>query len=192
MNDPDAARYPPARVRTPEPARPFVLDVEASALGPAGYPIEIGVALAAGERQSLLVRPAPSWTHWDDAAERVHGISREILLAHGRPITEVAVTLNARLAGRVLYSDGWVVDRPWLTMLFHEARVPMTFELRPLEAILSESRMAVWDEAKRAVVAELAVARHRASHDAWIAQETFLRARRLARTDAATASGTAT
>lgn len=164
----------------PEPQLPAILDVEASGFGAEGYPIEVGVALAPGERHSLLLRPEPAWTHWDAAAERVHRIPRAVLEAHGRPVTEVAARLNDLLAGETLYSDAWVVDKPWLLALFHAARAPMRFELRPIEAILSETRMALWDEVKRAVAAELAVARHRASHDAWIVQETFLRVRRLA------------
>ena len=163
-----------------EPTLPAILDVEASGFGADGYPIEVGVALRAGERHSLLVRPEPGWTHWDEAAERVHRIPRAVLEAHGRAVTEVAARLNSLLAGKTLYSDAWVLDKPWLVMLFHAAGTQMRFGLSPIEAILSEARMALWDEVKRAVVAELAVERHRASHDAWVVQETFLRVRELA------------
>ena len=152
-----------------------MLDVEASGFGPRGYPIEVGVALEPGNRHNRLIRPEPGWTFWDPAAESVHGITLATLERHGRAPADVARELNALLAGRTVYTDAWVVDRPWLTLLFHAARVPQAFGLSPLEALLSDARLARWDDAKAEVRAELAVARHRASHDAWIVQETLVR-----------------
>lgn len=157
----------------PEDPPPYVLDVEASGFGPASYPIEVGVALERGRRHNRLIRPAPGWTHWDAAAERVHRVDRATLERHGRGARDVAAELNALLAGRTVYSDAWVVDRPWLTRLYHAGGLDMRFTLSPLEALLSDARLARWDAVKREVTRELAVPRHRASHDAWIVQETL-------------------
>ena len=161
----------------PPPIVPFILDVEASGFGSESYPIEIGVALEPGHRRSFLIEPASDWTHWDPMAECVHRITRAVLERHGRPIDEVAGALNAELGGLTLYSDAWVVDKPWLTRLFHAARVPMAFSLSPLECLLPEAQMLLWDASKRQVAAELAAERHRASHDAWVVQETYVRTR---------------
>ena len=152
---------------------PFIIDVEASGFGSASYPIEIGVALNEGQRFCALVLPAPDWTHWDDAAEKVHHISRDVLDAHGKPINEVADQLNDMLTGMTLYSDGWVVDKPWLITLFDTARKPMRFSVSPLEILLSEAQMAIWHETKDRVIEETKITRHRASYDAWVIQETF-------------------
>jgi hypothetical protein len=152
---------------------PYIIDVEASGFGSASYPIEIGVALDDGRKFCTLILPAPDWTHWDDEAEKVHKVTRDILKTYGRPIQEVADQLNEMLAGMTLYSDGWVVDKPWLTTLFHAAGRPMKFSVSPLEMILSEKQMAAWHETKNKVSIEMNLTRHRASNDAWIIQETF-------------------
>lgn len=162
------------------PRRPFIIDVEASGLGADSYPIEIGVALQPDQRYSCLITPAPSWLHWDDGAERLHGISRAKLQASGAPVAQVAQTLNDRLEGLLLFSDGWVVDKPWIGRLFREARVSMAFHISPLELILTEPQMAIWQDEKRKVIADLNVNRHRASVDAWVIQETFIRTRAIA------------
>ena len=153
--------------------RPFIIDVEASGFGAASYPIEIGIALDDGKKFCTLILPAPEWSHWDDEAEKVHRISRDILETYGKPIQEVADQLNEMLEGMTLYSDGWVVDKPWLVTLFHAAGRAMKFSVSPLEMILSEDQMVAWHETKDKIIADNDLKRHRASYDAWIIQETF-------------------
>lgn len=154
---------------------PLIIDVEASGFGSTSYPIEIGVAMDDGQKYCTLVVPAPDWTHWDDEAEKVHRIARDVLELYGKPIRKVASQLNQLLAGKTLYSDGWVVDKPWLTTLFHAAGMEMKFQVSPLEMILSEEQMARWHDTKDQIIQEIDARRHRASYDAWIIQETFKR-----------------
>jgi hypothetical protein len=161
----------------PSPDRPLVIDVEASGFGGASSPIEVGVALDDGHKYCTLVHPEPEWTHWDPEAERVHRIPRDLLETYGRPVREVARTLNELLATRTVYTDGWVVDKPWLSTLFHAARVEMQFRVSALEMILSESQMQLWHAEKDRVLATFDLSRHRASHDAWVIQETYSRTR---------------
>lgn len=156
---------------------PPIIDIEASGFGPSSYPIEIGIALDEQVKYCTLIRPAPDWIFWDHDAEKVHGISRDMLEAHGRPVREVASQLNMLLADRTLYSDGWVVDRPWLTTLFHAARTNMAFRVSPLEMILTEFQMDHWHPTRRRVTEDMAGRRHRASLDAWAIQETYRRTR---------------
>jgi hypothetical protein len=125
----------------------------------------------------MLIRPAPGWTHWDDSAEALHGISRSTLMQYGRQVQDVAMELNALLSGQVAYSDGWVVDRPWMTLLFHTARTSLQFGLSPIEQLLSEPQIERWDATKRRLLDEFPATRHRASYDAWIIQQTCLRTR---------------
>ncbi len=154
-------------------ALPLIIDVEASGFGPSSYPIEIGVVLNDGVKFCTLIQPAKGWTHWDKEAENMHGISRDILMTHGQPIDQVADHLNRMLKGMTLFSDGWVVDKTWIATLFHAAARDMQFSVSPLEMILSEQQMAVWHETKDRIIAEMNITRHRASHDAWVIQETF-------------------
>lgn len=157
----------------PQTELPYIIDIEASGFGGQSYPIEVGVALSDGERFCSLITPAPGWTHWDEGAENVHHITRGTLESCGKPAQEVARQLNNLLEGKTLYSDGWVVDKPWLTTLFHEAGESMKFSVSPLELILSEQQMEHWHETRERVSAESSMRRHRASNDAWIVQQTF-------------------
>jgi len=154
---------------------PLIIDIEASGFGGTSYPIEVGVALEEDRKYCALILPAPDWTHWDSEAEKIHRVARDILETYGKPMREVAEELNSLLAGRTLYTDGWVVDKPWLTTLFHAAQVRMEFYVSPLEAILSEAQMERWHTTKDRVIEEMNKTRHRASYDAWAIQETYKR-----------------
>ncbi|HTT07677.1 MAG TPA: hypothetical protein VMH34_02665 [Gammaproteobacteria bacterium] len=157
---------------------PNIIDIEASGFGPHSYPIEVGVALSTGEKFCSLILPMQDWTHWDEQAEGIHRISREILLTHGQPIDRIAENLNKLLREATAYSDGWVVDQTWLTRLFHAARIRREFSFSPLELILSEPQMDVWHNTKNVVLREVGNKRHRASIDAYVIQQTFERTRR--------------
>lgn len=159
----------------PQPQEPLIVDVEASGFGGDSYPIEIGLALQDGSKFCTLIAPAPDWTHWDDEAETVHRISRDILETYGKPMRDVANFLNDILSGKTVYTDGWVVDKPWLTRLFHAAGVEMDFTVSSLEMILSPEQMEVWHDTKDQVVEDMELKRHRASYDALIIQETYKR-----------------
>jgi hypothetical protein len=129
--------------------------------------------LSSGARYSSLIRPVEAWTHWDEFAEKVHHVSRDTLLKHGRPAQDVAHDLNQLLAGTTIYSDGWVVDKPWLEELYYRVGMAMEFFISPLELILSERQMELWGEIKNQVLADSAMTRHRASSDAWLIQQTY-------------------
>lgn len=156
---------------------PIIIDVEASGFGNGSYPIEVGVALDDDTKYCALILPAEEWEHWDDDAEKVHRIARDILETHGKPIQEVAAHLNQLFEGKTLYTDAWGVDKPWLATLFYKAAMEMKFSVSPLELILSEEQMARWHETKDKVLGEVKKHRHRASFDAWIIQETYRRTR---------------
>jgi len=168
---PQTAAAPAAAAR-PVPA---IIDIEASGFGRASYPIEVGYILGDGTTFCTLVRPAPGWTHWDPSAEAVHHISREALDRHGRPPAEVARLLNDRLRGLTLYSDAWGHDFAWLSALFEEAGLVPLFKVDSLRRMLTESEAARWQFARDCVGQEFSVARHRASADAWLLQQTWLR-----------------
>ena|SRR5215471_3301368 len=156
---------------------PTIIDIEASGFGPTSYPIEVGVALSDGRKYCSLVAPQPAWTHWDESAERMHSVTRDILQRHGRPATEVADRLNELLRAQTAYSDGWVVDKTWLDRLYYAAGMRCEFSLSALEMILSEPQMEIWHATKDQLLRELGERRHRASFDAYVVQETWERTR---------------
>jgi len=156
---------------------PTVLDVEASGFGRNSYPIEIGFVMPDGHAFCTLVRPEPHWTHWDPQAEKLHHITRTLIEARGLPALEVARTLNTRLAGQTVYSDGWANDYSWLGALFEACDMTPRFKLENLRALLSEQEADLWHTVKAQVSEERGPHRHRASSDARVLQLTLQRLR---------------
>jgi hypothetical protein len=162
---------PPAPTLTP----PCIIDIEASGFGRGSYPIEVGFVLPDGTAICTLVRPCEDWTHWDGSAERLHGLSRETLLRHGRPAAEVAALLNRHLGGSTIYCDSWAHDYAWLAILFEAAGLQPAFKLRHLHELLGDTAAPLWDQACAQVREQLAISRHRASADARVLQLALLR-----------------
>lgn len=156
------------------------LDIEASGFGRGSYPIEVGLVRADGSAFCTLIQPAPGWTHWDAAAEGVHGIRRDLLMRHGRPVAAVAAALNEHLAGQVVYSDAWAHDYPWLARLFDEADCPLHFRLESIAKLLDDAAMGRYRGARDEAFAALGVTRHRASNDARALQHALRRLRAAA------------
>jgi hypothetical protein len=163
----------------PEPHGPWpcVIDVEASGFGRGSYPIEVGFALADGATHCTLVRPADGWTHWDGSAERLHGITREALQQHGRPVDEVAALLNEHLAGATVFCNSWAHDYAWLAILFEAAGRRPAFRLRHLHELIDDEAGPAWDQACRELRQTLGLTRHRASSDARLLQLALARLR---------------
>ena len=159
----------------PIAAPPIVIDVEASGFGRGSYPIEIGVAMSDGTTHCFLVRPQPEWTHWDPSAQELHGISRGTLDVHGRPVGEVAQSLNVLLTGTTAYSDAWSYDLAWVHLLFDAAGLVPRFRMEHLRSLMSEGEGGEWNLHRDKVVAELGMSRHRASTDALVIQRTLMR-----------------
>jgi len=153
---------------------PCTLDIEASGFGRDSYPIEIGYVRDDGVSWCTLVRPEPGWTHWDPGAADLHGISRDTLLRHGRPVAVVARALNEALAGTTVYCDGWAHDYPWLSALFDAAGTVPRFRLESAVALLPYQSLDRLDAARRHARAELGGQRHRASSDARALREALL------------------
>lgn len=154
---------------------PAIMDLEASGFGRASYPIEVGYVLGDGTSFCTLIRPTDDWRHWDASAEGVHHITRDTLERHGRPVQEVARMLNDQLKGQTLYSDGWGHDYAWLAGLFEAADVVQLFRLDSLRKLLTEREADIWNATRDQVTSEFSVARHRASIDAWVIQQTWIR-----------------
>ena len=100
------------------------LDFEASSLSKDSYPIEVGWVFEDGAAETHLIRPAPDWTDWDPAAERIHGLSREILQAQGEPVEAVGLRLLDRLQGHDLFVTAPSWDGKWLSVLLRAAGLP--------------------------------------------------------------------
>lgn len=160
---------------------PIILDIEASGFGTGSYPIEVGIALPDKSTHCYLVKPIDDWTHWNMGAEEVHGISRALLIEKGRPLDEVANHLNHYLSSKTVYSDGWGYDMSWLTLLFERANIRMDFKIETLYTLLHDDQLVLWEKMRLQVIEDLGIKRHRASSDARIIQETYIRTRDILR-----------
>lgn len=154
---------------------PTIIDIEASGFGRGSYPIEIGFAGPGGNSFCALIEPPAHWAHWDPAAEAIHHIPRALLFYKGYSPAEVARRLNQALRGQTVYSDGWANDYSWLCLLYDEADMALGFRLENLSALLNDADQAIWHDTKTRVQAELVSPRHRASTDAKVLQQTWLR-----------------
>ena len=172
------------------------LDFEASSLADDSYPIEVGWVFEDGAAEDHLIRPAPNWRDWDRGAEAIHGITRAVLEAEGRPHDQVARRMLERLDGHQLYATAPSWDGKWLSVLLRAAGLPRhALRLRDsdeahLEAAEAELAGAVEpDELRRAAQEVLrraradfaeAPVRHRACEDAAQERRLWLEVRRLA------------
>ena len=110
----------------PDLDRIAFIDLEASGLDSASFPTEIGWAFVredgSVESGSCLIRPVARWTiyanAWSATAERLTGITREMLDRDGVPPGEAVDRLLDAVMGRDIYSDQPDFDEHWLTMLF--------------------------------------------------------------------------
>lgn len=144
-----------------------IIDIEASGLQSHSHPIEVAVVTADNRRYEALLRPLPEWTHWDEEAERLHGISRERLEKEGTDIRLVCAKLNDLCWRQTLYSDCWTYDSRWLHFLFAAAGMPMKFRCSALETVLTENEWLQWHERKRRCHEALRLPAHRAMNDAF-------------------------
>jgi hypothetical protein len=134
------------------------LDFEASSLGKRGYPIEVGCVFEDGEGESHLIRPAPDWTDWDEAAEAIHHIARTTLLAEGEPVDAVAAQMLATLAGHELFASAPSWDGKWLSALLHAAGQPRhALRLRDTEEAWRETAREILLPSVAAVELEAAI-----------------------------------
>jgi DNA polymerase III epsilon subunit-like protein len=157
-------------------SRIAVIDLEASGLGSASYPTEIGWALLNDDGTistsgACLIRPAAKWatytSAWSAASDRLTGITREMLDRDGVSPREAVERFLAAVGDRELYSDEVDFDRHWLTMLADAAGVSL--EERGLGDVKRLAEQAAWtvepDEPPRhraeADARRLALALHR-------------------------------
>lgn len=154
---------------------PTIIDIEASGFGKGSYPIEVGFITADKKLHCCLIKPVEHWTVWCKQAEEVHGLNRDLVLHKGKPIKQVAQWLNTLLCGQTVYTDAWMNDMCWLGRLYEEAEIVQHFKLESLLVQMTEYEREIWAEVYQAVLTETKLIRHRASTDARLIQETFIR-----------------
>jgi len=153
-----------------------IIDIEASGLHFDSYPIEIAV-LVNRKHHVWLIKPEPSWTHWCNNAEALHGISRRKLKEEGVPASVVVDKLTDVLsdASGVLYSDADRWDEDWLSTLFFTCgRQPPTKVLSIFD-LMSDDQKCMFNTIKNDLCSNGAYQQHRALDDIKMINEAFLK-----------------
>jgi len=101
---------------------PRFLDIEASSLSNASYPIEIAWSDEKGNIESYLISPnlIEEWTDWDFYAEhKIHGISRAMCSEKGIHPKQMCDLMSRSInAGELIYADGGEFDKNWVDVLY--------------------------------------------------------------------------
>ncbi|MBI3563446.1 MAG: hypothetical protein HY080_17215 [Gammaproteobacteria bacterium] len=143
-----------------------LIDIEASGLHRDSYPIEIAI-LVNGKILSWLITPEKSWSHWDVAAEALHGISREQLSKHGQAARYVADAINGAVArtNGLLYSDAAAWDAEWINTLYDAVGALPQLHILPLSDLFSEAGYRLFEQQRDALARSGHYRRHRAVQD---------------------------
>ena len=172
------------------------LDFEASSLSNRSYPIEVAWMFQDGRSESHLIAPAPGWDDWDAAAEAIHGIGRDTLIAEGEPHDAVANRMVEALSDHDLFASAPSWDGKWMSALLRAAGLPRhTLVLRDTDQALRETATEIlrptFPEARLEVEVHNLVTRasaeksahpaHRALADAAGEHATWIRVRDAAR-----------
>lgn len=123
----------------------WVIDIEASGLSQASYPIEVGLINSQQEYQALIV-PEFSWNHWSLKSEQLHGISRAELYEKGKTAIVVAKELNQLLRSQPVFSDHADWDSFWLRRLFVSAQIKQEFSVQHINKLLAHSQFGTFDK----------------------------------------------
>ncbi|MGB0734046.1 MAG: hypothetical protein ACPGPF_09765 [Pontibacterium sp.] len=143
--------------------RHVYVDIEASGLSEDSYPIEIAwVCEETHESDSFLINPSSiaQWHYWDETAEQIHGIQRELLLHEGIGVVEACERLNKALVGAALVSDALSFDGFWMSRLFVAASSTAQFDMIGLDDLLTQDQLQRYKKVSRSQLR-----RHRALPD---------------------------
>ena len=155
-----------------------IIDIEASGLNFDAYPIEIAV-IVKNRRKSWLIKPQDDWRYWDDTAEAMHGISRDLLQKEGINATTVVQELNEFLAGSIepLYSDAAYWDADWIDTLYFSVNQKRGFYIDSLFDLLDDQQQTRFKHEKERLAASGKFLQHRAEQDVEMIREAFIFAR---------------
>lgn len=159
------------------------LDVEASSLADASYPIEVGWAAlhTSGYIDSggWLISPEPDWADWSADAEAIHQIPRVMVETLGTPAAEVVARLDQLLGDGVVYSDAPEREAQWVGRLYAAVGAKRRWRIGEAHAVLQS--LVATDEEREVLARWRTGPRcHRAEADAYLLAVTHRGLRELA------------
>lgn len=116
-----------------------VLDIEASGLEEGSFPIEIAwIGINHDEFDTFFIKPERHWTHWDEQAGSIHGLSRSLITRTGIACYEAVCRLDGNMANQDVYSDAPEWDGYWLDRLYSVVEKKRTWTLKKLNLFYTE------------------------------------------------------
>lgn len=110
-----------------------VLDIEASGLVEGSFPLEVAwIGVNHDEFDTFFIKPESHWTHWDEQAESIHGISKSLVSRTGIACYEAVSRLDANLAKREVLSDAPEWDGYWLDRLYDAVEKKRNWSLKKI------------------------------------------------------------
>jgi len=100
---------------------PRFLDIEASSLSRASYPIEVAWSDDVGNIENYLINfhDIDGWTDWSPDSQKIHGITKKLckeLGVHPRWLCDYMS--NSINPNEIMYADGGEFDEFWVDALF--------------------------------------------------------------------------
>jgi hypothetical protein len=153
---------------------PNFLDIEASGLHFDSWPVEVAVSGSEGIR-SWLIRPEPTWLHWSEQAQALHGITPAFLEEQGMAAKTVARQLNQCLleTDGLVYSDAVHWDEDWLNTLFRAAGETREFHILSIDDLFDEHEQALFQTARQSLRDSGRYRLHRAAPDVALLCEAY-------------------
>lgn len=116
-----------------------VLDIEASGLEEGSFPIEIAwIGVSNNEFDNFIIKPEKVWTHWDEYAEGVHGLSRSLIERTGISVSEAVSRLDKYLVNRDVFTDAPEWDGYWLDRLYNAVGKKRSWTLKKINLYYTE------------------------------------------------------
>ncbi len=154
-----------------------IIDIEASGLHFASYPIELAV-LINGRTNSWLIKPEANWSYWCSTAESMHGISRERLEKEGLTAAQVVDEFMkcVEISNRAFYSDAVHWDADWMSTLFSVVNTAPLFQVKSIYDLLEKKQILKFDQAKVRLAESGKYKRHRAEEDVRMIHQAYVEA----------------
>jgi DNA polymerase-3 subunit epsilon len=115
------------------------LDIEASSLSSASFPVEIGwVVDDEVESGSFLIKLHGTWNFdngWSAQSAAIHGITPAMLAAEGLAVDKACTHLDEVTHGRLVVSDAPQLDDWWLSRLYAAAGRERTWAVGGVERL---------------------------------------------------------
>jgi len=114
---------------------PLFLDIEYIQTDDLFFPTAIAWSLSDGRMKTVVIEPDDSWLPEDAELDEDQ---LRYLREQGVPLIELARDLHEDLPDQQVYTDGLDPDETLIDLIFDTIKVPVPFELAPLQELIPD------------------------------------------------------